>query len=123
MSTYNLSGNSSQEKVGKLFSDDGGVPSAVEGNPDDDVDVAEKGIGTSLDNGPEIPDKQGALQRTVTAQDWTGPDDPENPLNWPLWQRIYHTTVPGLFGFAVTLGSSVCFFFSEFFSIFLSFFL
>lgn len=22
------------------------------------------------------------LGRTVTAQDWTGPDDPENPLNW-----------------------------------------
>jgi hypothetical protein len=22
------------------------------------------------------------LRRTVTAQDWTGPDDPENPLNW-----------------------------------------
>ena len=22
------------------------------------------------------------LRRTVTAQDWNGPDDPENPLNW-----------------------------------------
>lgn len=22
------------------------------------------------------------LRRVVTAQDWTGPDDPENPLNW-----------------------------------------
>lgn len=26
------------------------------------------------------------LGRTVTAQDWTGPDDPENPLNW--YERI-----------------------------------
>ena len=24
-----------------------------------------------------------------------------------MWQRVYHTTVPGLFGFAVTLGSSI----------------
>lgn len=23
-----------------------------------------------------------SLRRTITAQDWTGPDDPENPLNW-----------------------------------------
>jgi hypothetical protein len=22
------------------------------------------------------------LRRTITAQDWDGPDDPENPLNW-----------------------------------------
>jgi hypothetical protein len=22
------------------------------------------------------------LRKTVTAQDWNGPDDPENPLNW-----------------------------------------
>jgi len=24
----------------------------------------------------------GPLQRTITAQDWNGPNDPENPLNW-----------------------------------------
>jgi hypothetical protein len=23
-----------------------------------------------------------SLRRTITAQDWNGPDDPENPLNW-----------------------------------------
>jgi hypothetical protein len=22
------------------------------------------------------------LRKTITAQDWNGPDDPENPLNW-----------------------------------------
>jgi len=33
------------------------------------------------------------LQRTMTAQDWSGPDDPENPHNWPFWQRVYHTYV------------------------------
>jgi hypothetical protein len=33
--------------------------------------------------------------------DWNGPDDPDNPHNWPLWLRLYHATTPGLFGFAV----------------------
>ena len=40
-------------------------------------------------------------QRAVTAQDWTGPDDPENPHNWPLWKRIYHTALVGVFCFTV----------------------
>ena len=35
------------------------------------------------------------------AADWDGPDDPDNPHNWPLWLRIYHATTPGFFGFAV----------------------
>jgi hypothetical protein len=40
-------------------------------------------------------------QKTVTAQDWTGPDDAENPWNWPLWKRLYHTALVGLFCFTV----------------------
>ncbi|MCJ1387904.1 hypothetical protein MMC18_000747 [Xylographa bjoerkii] len=52
-------------------------------------------------------EKQPKVTRTVTAQDWNGPDDPENPLNWSTWKRVYHTSVPALLGFLVTLGSSV----------------
>ena len=51
--------------------------------------------------------RKAGLAKTVTAQDWTGPDDPENPQNWPIWQRVYHTTVPAFIGLAVTFGSSV----------------
>jgi len=47
------------------------------------------------------------ITNTATVHDWNGPEDPENPMNWPLWQRIYHTTVPALFGFIVTVGSSI----------------
>jgi MFS family permease len=47
------------------------------------------------------------LNRVVTAQDWIGPDDPENPHNWPLSKRIFHVVQPALFGLAVTFGSSV----------------
>lgn len=38
---------------------------------------------------------------TLSVTDWNGPDDPDNPHNWPLWQRVYHATTPGFFGFAV----------------------
>jgi len=37
----------------------------------------------------------------VTALDWTGPDDPDNPHNWSLSKRAYHTLTPALFGFTV----------------------
>ena len=30
---------------------------------------------------------------------------PENPHNWPLWKRIYVTSIPALMAFTVTLGS------------------
>lgn len=51
--------------------------------------------------------KENQITKTVTAQDWNGPDDPENPIKWPLWDRVYHTSVPALFGFVVSFGSSV----------------
>lgn len=35
------------------------------------------------------------IAKATTAQDWSGPDDPENPHNWPLWTRIYHTASVG----------------------------
>lgn len=33
--------------------------------------------------------------------DWDGPNDPDNPQNWPMSKRVYHAVVPALFGFAV----------------------
>ncbi|KAK5120702.1 hypothetical protein LTR85_006060 [Meristemomyces frigidus] len=45
--------------------------------------------------------------RTVTAQDWTGPDDPENPMNWSLLKRCMHIFPIAFLGFAVTAGSSI----------------
>ncbi|KAF1983308.1 putative bicyclomycin resistance protein [Aulographum hederae CBS 113979] len=50
---------------------------------------------------------QGPATRVVTAQDWSGPDDPENPHNWSNLKKGYHVVIPGLFGFVVTFASSV----------------
>jgi hypothetical protein len=41
------------------------------------------------------------IHRAVTAQDWIGPDDPENPHNWSVTKKAIHTIFPGLYGFAV----------------------
>ena len=54
----------------------------------------------SKDRGTENPP-------SISLTDWNGPDDPNNPHNWPMWLKFYHATVPGLFGFAVTFGTSV----------------
>ncbi|KAL5116646.1 hypothetical protein ACEQ8H_005395 [Pleosporales sp. CAS-2024a] len=43
----------------------------------------------------------------VNMTDWNGDDDPDDPHNWPMWQRFYHAAAPALFGFAVTFGASV----------------
>lgn len=29
--------------------------------------------------------------------DWNGPDDPENPLNWPFWKRIAQVILASVF--------------------------
>jgi hypothetical protein len=41
-----------------------------------------------------------------TATDWTGPDDLENPHNWPLPKKLYHLFVTAALSFSVTYGSS-----------------
>lgn len=31
--------------------------------------------------------------------DWDGPDDPEDPMNWPEWIRLYQVIPPALISF------------------------
>ena len=44
-------------------------------------------------------------QPQINVNDWNGPDDQDNPHNWPTWLRVYHAVVPGLFGFAVSVSA------------------
>ncbi|CEJ95272.1 hypothetical protein VHEMI10761 [[Torrubiella] hemipterigena] len=39
--------------------------------------------------------------------DWIGPDDRDCPYNWPLWKRIYMTSVPTFLCINVSFASSV----------------
>lgn len=60
----------------------------AEETPEESMDV-EKGHQVEPLRGP--PSADDGLKRILTAQDWNGPDDPENPNSWPFWQRVYHT--------------------------------
>ncbi|KAF2008072.1 MFS general substrate transporter [Amniculicola lignicola CBS 123094] len=62
---------------------------------------------TSKEIGLNDKNQETESQPQVNISDWNGPNDPDNPQNWPTWIKVYHATVPGLFGFAVTFGSSV----------------
>ena len=84
-----------------------GDPSEGSNTPNEEMVTTAEGLSAVKEDEPASQNRAYGLHKTVTAQDWTGPDDPENPINWPLWQRVYHTTVPGLFAFAVTFASSV----------------
>jgi multidrug resistance protein len=57
---------------------------------------------TQASHGPHEP-----ATRIVTAVDWNGPNDPENPLLWPTWKKIYSTVAIGSLAFAVTIGTSM----------------
>lgn len=48
-----------------------------------------------------------AMKRIATAQDWDGPDDPGNPLNWPLWWRRYNIIAIAFLGFNVSAATSL----------------
>lgn len=45
--------------------------------------------------------KEQTKSTASSALDWDSPEDPENPQNWRLSSKVYHVTIPGLFGFAV----------------------
>lgn len=44
----------------------------------------------------------------TTAQDWDGADDPDNPLNWPIALKIYHTLIPALQCFTMYVEGDRC---------------
>ncbi|KAM7196748.1 Major facilitator superfamily domain containing protein [Naviculisporaceae sp. PSN 640] len=47
------------------------------------------------------------LQQESQASDWTGPDDPDCPYNWPMWKRTYMTSIPAFLCINVSFASSV----------------
>lgn len=71
-----------------------GTPNQVhQNNPDNDLERAltEKSHHAGQEN----------VNKVMTALDWTGPDDPENPENWSSAKKVFHTTNAGLQCFVV----------------------
>ncbi|EHL01081.1 putative Polyamine transporter 4 [Glarea lozoyensis 74030] len=68
---------------------------------------------TNLGEAKETADEAGTpsvtsndLKVPEPALDWDSPEDIGNPRNWPTWKRVYHTSIPALFGFVITVGTS-----------------
>lgn len=45
---------------------------------------------------PPSPVLHAEVESNSETNDWRGPDDPDCPYNWPLWKRIYMTSIPVL---------------------------
>lgn len=41
------------------------------------------------------------LQQANQASEWSGPGDPEDPLNWSVAKKAYHAAIPSIYCFTV----------------------
>ncbi|KAF2967062.1 hypothetical protein GQX73_g6515 [Xylaria multiplex] len=58
-------------------------------------------------NEKKEPSPLSPKQETLASDlDWDIPDDPDNPRNWPLWQRILHSAIPAVWSFGLCAGIS-----------------
>ena len=65
---------------------------------DSPADVREKEVeDTTNSSGSTATPNSESEQLT----DFDGPNDPGNPKNWGFGKRVYHTSIPALYGFAV----------------------
>ncbi|KAE9975932.1 hypothetical protein EG328_002918 [Venturia inaequalis] len=80
----------------------------------DDIDVEKMALkkkgGPPGQGGPPPgmggpPGRRGPKDPNVV--EWDGPDDPENPMNFPRWKKWMITVVMGLMTFCITFASSV----------------
>jgi hypothetical protein len=78
----------------------------VEGSSGDDTDV-EKGDQSSDEEKAEQLRRKQSKQRDPNLIEWDGPDDPENPMNWPTSKKWIITIALGIMTFCVTFASSV----------------
>ncbi|KAF2215674.1 hypothetical protein CERZMDRAFT_94075 [Cercospora zeae-maydis SCOH1-5] len=84
------------------------IESALEGNDMGSTDDGKEGLEHHAQEKslPADGDRP-TVTRVVTAQDWAGPDDPDNPLNWSLLKKFCHFCPVAFIGFAVTAASSL----------------
>lgn len=80
----------------------------LEKSSDRAADDLENSTGTTTDVEKDTAAPRGqtptatddVVNRGPSAQDWNGPDDPENPQNWPFIRKAYQTAVVGFLAFA-----------------------
>ena len=60
-----------------------------------------------MDKDTELGEQEPLSDQPSPVLDWDGATDKDNPHNWALWKRCYHTVIPSSFSFLCTFGSSV----------------
>lgn len=55
-----------------------------------DLEVGVEPPPPSTSSSKTAPVEEEIEERDTNVVDWEGPEDPENPLNWPSWKRVMH---------------------------------
>jgi hypothetical protein len=71
-------------------------PTAGDIYGEDESDGAEQGDGGDLEKQNADLEKGSSKHAHPLVLDWDGPDDPENPHNWPLGKKIMHIVTPAI---------------------------
>lgn len=64
------------------------------------VESSQLSPSTPASNGKDIEKGSEPQALPPDPADWNGPDDPENPLNWPAWLRYSLVVPPAVISFA-----------------------
>ena len=60
----------------------------------------EKTIQLPIDGDTDVEKGEQTQPTPSTILDWNGPNDPDNPMNWPRWKRHYHVIPPAIISFS-----------------------
>ena len=41
------------------------------------------------------------IELTQGSPEWEGPDDVDNPHNWPVWKKVFHSAIPAIYSFGL----------------------
>ncbi|KAH8598082.1 putative polyamine transporter 4 [Bisporella sp. PMI_857] len=75
------------------------IPTTIKNTNERDLEKAEEGIGSPNDSDHE--------DEKSPSSGWDSPEDPGNPKNWSFGNKVFHTAIPALYGFVITVGTSV----------------
>jgi hypothetical protein len=75
--------------------------SAASSYTPDNLDASrakDQGPSVTLEKSTKIDTSQ---NENSTALEWDGPNDQENPQNWSVGNKVFHTAIPAIYTFAL----------------------
>jgi hypothetical protein len=71
-------------------------PNAGDIYGESDSDGAMEGVGGDIEKQNQELEKGPSKHASPAVLDWDGPDDPDNPHNWPMEKKIMHIIAPAV---------------------------